>query len=99
MFILTHDGGLVSKASATSYQVERILVQRTFLFSAMSQGVAVVLLNQADFKDDKVRAVRGTNSLKLTAEINRSSHTSTIELDTSRRILYQLKSPRLLNRL
>jgi hypothetical protein len=53
MFIVSDDGGLVS--SLGGYQSERILAQRNFLFSAMNQGVAVVLLSQADFKDDKVR--------------------------------------------
>lgn len=56
MFILTNDGGLVSPSSQDQENdAARILVQRHFLFENMKSGIAVVLLQSADFKDGKVR--------------------------------------------
>ena len=52
MFLLGADGGLRTKESGL--QAERILTQRVFLFSVMQQGIPVVLLQPAEFKDGKV---------------------------------------------
>ncbi|KAL8287587.1 hypothetical protein RQP46_003445 [Phenoliferia psychrophenolica] len=52
MFLLGADGGLRTKEEGL--QAERILTQRVFLFSVMQQGIPVVLLQPAEFKDGKV---------------------------------------------
>ncbi|KAM0753759.1 P-loop containing nucleoside triphosphate hydrolase protein [Meredithblackwellia eburnea MCA 4105] len=52
MFLLGADGGLQSEQD--NLQAERILLQRAFLFHVMQQGVPVVLLQPADFKDGKI---------------------------------------------
>ena len=54
MFMLTHDGGLPTEG-ADFLQVERVLLRRTTVLGVMSQAIAVVLLQTADFKDGKVR--------------------------------------------
>lgn len=55
MFLLGADGGLRTKENCL--QAERILTQRSFLFSVMQQGIPVVLLQPAEFKDGKVRFI------------------------------------------
>ena len=56
MFMLTHDGGLPTEG-ADALQVERVLLQRATVLRVMSQSIAVVLLQTADFKDGKVSLV------------------------------------------
>lgn len=55
--MMSFDGGLRTK-DGDALQAERILLARVTLFTVMTQGTAVVLLQTADFKDGKVRFAR-----------------------------------------
>jgi hypothetical protein len=52
MFLLGHDGGLPTKGG--ELVAERILVQRTFLFDTTGQGIPLILLQSAEYRDSKV---------------------------------------------
>lgn len=52
MYLLGYDGGLTTKEDAL--EAERIIIQRTFLFDVTRQGIPLVLLQPAVFKDSKV---------------------------------------------
>ena len=57
MFVMTSDGGVL-KDNPSSASSERILLQRVFLFSLLSQGVSVTLLKGAEYRDSKVHTSR-----------------------------------------
>jgi hypothetical protein len=52
MFVMTNDGGLMDDSDDLSAQ--RILAQRVFLFDLLASGIAVTLLQGAEFRDSKV---------------------------------------------
>lgn len=52
MFVMTNDGGLIDDSDDLS--VQRILAQRVFLFDLLASGIAVTLLQGAEFRDSKV---------------------------------------------
>ncbi|KAJ7238504.1 hypothetical protein B0H12DRAFT_92205 [Mycena haematopus] len=51
MFVLVNDGGVVSK---DRFHNERALLQRLFLFQLINGGMAIGLLNDAEFHDSKI---------------------------------------------
>ena len=51
MFVMTNDGGLLD--SSKPFSAERILCQRLFLFDLLAAGIAVTLLQGAEFRDSK----------------------------------------------
>lgn len=51
MFFMTNDGGSPSKVIL---ETEAILTQRVSIFGMLSQGIPVVLLRGAEFRDSKV---------------------------------------------
>ena len=53
MFLMGYDGGL-PKNRDDDLEAARILLQRTFLTSATSEGIPFVLLQTVEFKDSKV---------------------------------------------
>lgn len=63
MFLMGYDGGLPKKAG-DELEAARILIQRTFLTTATSEGIPVVLLQPVEFKDSKVGPHR-SNALCL----------------------------------
>lgn len=52
MFVMANDGGLLDGSEILS--AERTLVQRLFIFDLIESGIAVTLLNGAEFRDSKV---------------------------------------------
>jgi ATP-dependent RNA helicase DDX60 len=52
MFIMTDDGGSVP--SDLQLHAERALIQRTFVYDLLTNGIAVALMRGAEFKDAKV---------------------------------------------
>jgi hypothetical protein len=52
MFVLVNDGGL--PADCGRFHNERALLQRIFLFQLINGGMAIALLNDAEFHDSKV---------------------------------------------
>ena len=55
MFVMTNDGGLLNRSKNLS--AERILGQRVHLFDLLGAGIAVTLLQGAEFKDSKVSCI------------------------------------------
>ncbi|KAI0750894.1 P-loop containing nucleoside triphosphate hydrolase protein [Daedaleopsis nitida] len=53
MFVMTGDGGIVSASSSKS-AAERVLLQRVFIYSLLSQGTSVTLLQGAQYRDSKI---------------------------------------------
>ncbi|KAJ6557124.1 hypothetical protein B0H10DRAFT_1967384 [Mycena sp. CBHHK59/15] len=51
MFVLINDGGVVDQGG---FQAERTFLQRIFLFRIMNGGMAIALLNGAEFRDSKI---------------------------------------------
>ncbi|KAJ7917141.1 hypothetical protein B0H13DRAFT_2231514 [Mycena leptocephala] len=52
MFVLVNDGGLPSDCGR--FHNERALLQRIFLFQLINGGMAIALLNDAEFHDSKI---------------------------------------------
>ncbi|KAF7337798.1 hypothetical protein MSAN_02253900 [Mycena sanguinolenta] len=52
MFVLVNDGGVSSKSDR--FHKERALLQRLFLFQLVDGGMAIGLLNGAEFRDSKI---------------------------------------------
>lgn len=59
MFVMTNDGGLLGHCDDVCAQ--RILVQRTFLFDLLAAGIAVTMLQGAEFRDSKVSQTKKCN--------------------------------------
>jgi len=56
MFVMLNDGGMPEN---TDYDVvTRVLIQRHFIFSLLTSGIAVTLLHGADFRDSRVGSLR-----------------------------------------
>ncbi|EJF64914.1 P-loop containing nucleoside triphosphate hydrolase protein [Dichomitus squalens LYAD-421 SS1] len=53
MFVMTSDGGTVMDSSPIA-AAERILLQRVFLYSLLTQGVSVAMLRGAEYRDSKI---------------------------------------------
>ncbi|OSD04333.1 P-loop containing nucleoside triphosphate hydrolase protein [Trametes coccinea BRFM310] len=53
MFVMTNDGGVVDESSSTAH-AERVLLQRVFIYSLLTQGVSVTLLKGAEYRDSKI---------------------------------------------
>ncbi|CDO68719.1 hypothetical protein BN946_scf184652.g46 [Trametes cinnabarina] len=53
MFVMTNDGGVVEESSSTAH-AERVLLQRIFIYSLLTQGVSVTLLKGAEYRDSKI---------------------------------------------
>ncbi|TFY54174.1 hypothetical protein EVG20_g9819 [Dentipellis fragilis] len=53
MFVMVNDGGVLGEDS-TLEAAQAVLVQRTFIFDILTQGVAVSLLNGMEFRDTKM---------------------------------------------
>ncbi|KAA1476464.1 P-loop containing nucleoside triphosphate hydrolase protein [Dentipellis sp. KUC8613] len=53
MFVMANDGGILGEDS-TLETAQAVLVQRTFIFDLLTQGVAVSLLNGMEFRDSKM---------------------------------------------
>lgn len=51
MFVLANDGGI---ADGGGFHVQRTLLQRVSLFNLVTGGMAIALLNGAEFRDSKV---------------------------------------------
>ena len=56
MFVMTNDGGVVQSTSAKA-AAERVLLQRVFVYSLLSQGVSVTLLHGAQYRDSRVSSL------------------------------------------
>ena len=54
MFVMLNDGG--TPAEDDLDMGSRVLVQRSFIFSLLTSGIAVTLLHGAEFRDSKVRS-------------------------------------------
>ncbi|KAK7063652.1 hypothetical protein R3P38DRAFT_2819611 [Favolaschia claudopus] len=52
MFVLANDGGVVSDDD--KFQNERLLLQRLFLYQLVHGGLAIALLDGAEFRDTKI---------------------------------------------
>jgi ATP-dependent RNA helicase DDX60 len=52
MFVMLNDGGMLENANLD--MASRILIQRDFIFSLLTSGVAVALLHGAESRDSKV---------------------------------------------
>src|SRR5882762_7322455 len=75
MFVMTNDGGLLDGSDILS--AERVLNQRLFIFDLMAAGVAVTLLNGAEFQDSKVGSSGIWDYLTLTNMFDRYFRSST----------------------
>ncbi|KAI0375726.1 P-loop containing nucleoside triphosphate hydrolase protein [Pilatotrama ljubarskyi] len=53
MFVMTNDGGVVEESSSSAH-AERVLLQRVFVYTLLSQGVSVTLLKGAEYRDSKI---------------------------------------------
>ncbi|TFY68503.1 hypothetical protein EVJ58_g983 [Rhodofomes roseus] len=55
MFVMTNDGGLISREfDDQSLRAEALLVQRVFIFNLLAQGITVSLLHGAEYRDSKI---------------------------------------------
>jgi ATP-dependent RNA helicase DDX60 len=52
MFVMLNDGGALENTDLD--MARRVLIQRNFIFSLLTSGVAVTLLHGAEFRDSKV---------------------------------------------
>ncbi|KAH9846953.1 P-loop containing nucleoside triphosphate hydrolase protein [Lenzites betulinus] len=53
MFVLTNDGGAMEGRTSNAY-AERVLLQRVFIYTVLTQGVSVTLLKGAEYRDSKI---------------------------------------------
>ncbi|KAI9000928.1 P-loop containing nucleoside triphosphate hydrolase protein [Trametes punicea] len=53
MFVMTDDGGVVDESSSITH-AERVLLQRVFMYSLLSQGVSIATLKGAEYRDSKI---------------------------------------------
>jgi hypothetical protein len=53
MFVMLNDGGSPEQTDLTLAN-EILLVQRTFIFDILAQGLSVALLAHSEFRDSKV---------------------------------------------
>ena len=54
MFVMLNDGGTLAEDDYD--MTTRVLVQRNLIFSLLMSGIAVTLLDGAEFRDTKVRS-------------------------------------------
>lgn len=54
MFVMTNDGGVVVRSDSASHTPELVLIQRVLVHDLLSNGVSVILLKGAEFRDSKV---------------------------------------------
>jgi ATP-dependent RNA helicase DDX60 len=52
MFVMLNDGGALENTDLD--MARRVLIQRNFIFSLLTSGIAVTLLHGAEFRDSKV---------------------------------------------
>lgn len=55
MFVMLSDGGAFEPGHGKT-TVQQILVQRSFMFDALAQGLSVTLLKSTEFRESKVSA-------------------------------------------
>ncbi|KAJ6541715.1 hypothetical protein B0H19DRAFT_1239495 [Mycena capillaripes] len=82
MFVLANDGGLASEQNR--FQNERTLLQRIFLFQLINGGMAIALLNGAEFRDSKILSFvyhEAHQRSELPTSIFRAAGRSTLSLD------------------
>jgi hypothetical protein len=70
MFIMLNDGGNPEGSGLTRAN-ELLLLQRTFIFDVLAQGVSVTLLADAEFRDAKVTSSRSYMRRVKLKEYNR----------------------------
>ena len=75
MFVMTNDGGLLNRSK--NHSAERILGQRLFLFDLLGAGLAVTLLQGAEFRDSKVSSTIRRSRQTLINVLDRYFHLST----------------------
>jgi hypothetical protein len=75
MFVMTNDGGLLDRSKNRS--AERILGQRLFLFDLLGAGLAVTMLQGAEFRDSKVSCTICLNRQAMTNALDRYFRLST----------------------
>jgi hypothetical protein len=56
MFVMLNDGGSPQE-TGLKLANEILLVQRTFIFDILAQGLSVALLAHSEFRDSKVRSL------------------------------------------
>ncbi|KAJ6601172.1 hypothetical protein DFH09DRAFT_1257794 [Mycena vulgaris] len=76
MFVLVNDGGVADQGG---FQAERTLIQRIFLFQLVNHGMAIALLNGAEFRDSKAHQ---HEQRALSENIIRAVKGAKISLDT-----------------
>ena len=66
MFVMLNDGGTLAENDHD--MATRVLIQRNFIFSLLTSGIAVTMLHGAEFRDSKVRSCSCLVTVRLISE-------------------------------
>jgi hypothetical protein len=53
MFVMMNDGGTLDSMDST-YTFQRALIQRSFMFDLLNEGISLTLLQSTEFRESKV---------------------------------------------